>query len=391
MKELIILGVTGSIGKQVLETIKGKDFRVRSIACGKRVELIGNIISEYNLDLEYLSVSDENLTDDAYLKIKDLQKKYPNLKIGFGESGLIKAIVDYPGDVVNAITGIAGLIPTVKAIECKKNVMLANKETLVVAGNIILEMAKNNNVRIVPIDSEHNALYRLMNNVKEKEISKLIITASGGAFRDKSRDELANVTIDDALAHPNWSMGAKITVDCATMVNKGLEVMEAHHLFNFDYDNIETVIHPESIIHSMVEYNDNSVGALMYNPSMLIPIQYAIYEDNLEYTIDKTDVKKISFTELKQLTFREMDEERFPMIRLAYEVGKAGGLLPTVFNASNEAAVSLFLNKKIKFLQIEEIIKNACLKYRDINKKKPKFTIEDIINLDKEVKANILF
>lgn len=386
MKELIILGVTGSIGRQVLETIKGKDFRVRSISCGKRVELLDDVIRDYNI--EYLSVSDDSL--DTVNKVNKLKEKYPNLIVGYNQEGLIKAVTDYPGDVVNAITGIAGLIPTVKAIESKKNVMLANKETLVVAGNIIFEMAKNNNVRIVPIDSEHNALYRLMNNVKEKEISKLIITASGGAFREKTREELFDVTIDDALAHPNWSMGAKITVDCATMVNKGLEVIEAHHLFNFDYDRIETVIHPESIIHSMVEYNDNSVGALMYNPSMLIPIQYAIYENNVECAIDSTSVKKISFKDLKQITFREMDEVRFPMIKLAYEVGKAGGLLPTVFNASNEAAVSLFLNKKIKFLQIEEIIKKACYEYRDINKVKPNYTIEDIINLDKEVKANIL-
>ena len=387
MKELIILGVTGSIGKQVLETIKGKDFRVRSIACSSRVELLEDIIRDYNI--EYLSVSD--CSEETRNKVDILQNKFPELIVGFGEEGLIKAVVDYPGDVVNAITGIAGLVPTVKAIECKKNVMLANKETLVVAGNIILDMAKNNNVRIVPIDSEHNALYRLLNGVKEKEVSKLIITASGGAFREKKREELENVTIDDALAHPNWSMGAKITVDCATMVNKGLEVIEAHHLFNFDYDRIETVIHPESIIHSMVEYNDNSIGALMYNPSMLIPIQYAIYENNLEYAIDTTSVKKINFRELKQMSFREMDEERFPMIKLAYEVGKKGGLLPTVFNASNEAAVSLFLKGKIKFLQIEEIIKEACLKYQDIVNSKNDYTIEDIIELDKEVKANILF
>lgn len=386
MKELIILGVTGSIGKQVLETIKGKDFKVRSIACGKRVELVEDIISEYNI--EYLSISDQS--EETLEKAKKLQEKFPLLKVGFGEEGLIKAVIGYPGDVVNAITGIAGLVPTVKAIECKKNVMLANKETLVVAGNIILEMAKTNNVRIVPIDSEHNALYRLMKNVKSQEISKLIITASGGAFREKSREELENVTIDDALAHPNWSMGAKITVDCATMVNKGLEVMEAHHLFGFDYDKIETVIHPESIIHSMVEYNDNSVGALMYNPSMLIPIQYAIYENNVDCAIDCTSVKKINFSELKQISFRTMDVVRFPMIKLAYDVGKKGGLLPTVFNASNEAAVSLFLNGKIKFLQIEEIIRSACLKYQDINEKKPNYTIEDILNLDKEVKANIL-
>ena len=386
MKELIILGVTGSIGKQVLETIKGKDFRVRSIACGSRVELLEDIIHDYNI--EYLSVSD--CSEEVKEKVKVLQNKYPHLLVGYGEEGLIKAVTDYPGDVVNAITGIAGLIPTVKAIECKKNVMLANKETLVVAGNIILDMAKNNNVRIVPIDSEHNALYRLLNSVKEKEVSKLIITASGGAFREKSRNELENVTIDDALAHPNWSMGAKITVDCATMVNKGLEVIEAHHLFGFDYDLIETVIHPESIIHSMVEYNDNSVGALMYNPSMLIPIQYAIYENNLECAIDTTSVKKINFKELKQMSFREMDENRFPMIKLAYEVGKVGGLLPTVFNASNEAAVSLFLKGKIKFLQIEEIIKEACLKYQNINNIKKEYTIEDIIKLDREVKANIL-
>lgn len=386
MRDLIILGVTGSIGMQVLETIKNKDFRVRSISCGRRVELVDNIISSYNV--EYLSISDESL--ETKEKAKVLQEKYPFLKIGFGVRGLIKAVTDYPGDCVNAITGIAGLIPTCKAIECKKNVMLANKETLVVAGDIILKMAKDNNVNILPIDSEHNALYRLIKNEK-RNVSKLIITASGGAFLNKPREDLENVTIDDALAHPNWSMGKKITVDCATMVNKGLEVMEAHHLFDFDYDKIMTVIHKESIIHSMVEYSDNSVGAIMYNPSMIIPIQYAILDNYYDNPIDSTDVKKIDFDLLKQITFQKMDTERFPMLELAYEVGKKGGLLPTVFNASNEAAVSLFLDKKIKFLQIEEIIRNACIKYQDINVKKPNYTIEDIINLDKEVKANILF
>lgn len=378
MKEIILLGATGSIGTQVLEIVKThQEFKIKSIACGHNIEKVKKIIKEFNI--EYVSVSDES---DAI----NLQKEFPNLLVGYGENGLIKAVENYNGDVVNAITGIAGLAPTVKAISLGKNVMLANKETMVVAGDIINKMAKDNNVKIYPIDSEHNAIYRLLENKNKEDISKLIITASGGAFRDLKRSELETVTIDDALLHPNWQMGKKITVDCATMVNKGLEVMEAHHLFGFSYDKIETVIHKESIIHSMVEYIDNSVGAVMYNPSMLVPISYALLKG-----FDGVEIPKIDFNNLNKLTFNKMDEERYPMIKLAYFVGRKGGFYPTVYNASNEKAVSLFLDNKIKFLEIEDIITKAINNIDFyINKLENKdFTIDNILKLDKIVKDSI--
>lgn len=378
MKEIILLGATGSIGTQVLEIVKThKEFKIKSIACGHNIDKVKEIIKEFNI--EYVSVSE-------YVDAINLQKEFPNLLVGYGPDGLINAITNYDGDVVNAITGIAGLAPTVKAISLRKNVMLANKETMVVAGDIINEMAKANNVKIYPIDSEHNAIYRLLENKEKADINKLIITASGGAFRDLDRCELENVTVDDALLHPNWQMGKKITVDCATMVNKGLEVMEAHHLFGFDYDKIDTVIHKESIIHSMVEYKDNSVGAVMYNPSMLVPISYALLKG-----FEEVNIPKIDFNNLSKLTFNKMDEERYPMIKLAYFVGRKGGFYPTVYNASNEKAVSLFLDNKIKFLEIEDIITKAINNIDFyINKLENKdFTIDNILKLDKIVKDSI--
>ena len=378
MKEIILLGATGSIGTQALEVIKNnKEFAVHVISVGHNIKRAKEIIESF--PISYVSVIEES---DA----KDLKKEYPNIEVGYGESGLIRAICEFPGDVLNAITGIAGLKPTIKAIELKKNVLLANKETMVVAGNIINKMAKDNDVKIIPIDSEHNAIYRLLNNEDKRSVKNLIITASGGAFRDKERCELENVTIDDALNHPNWSMGKKITVDCATMVNKGLEVMEAHHLFGFGYDKIKTVIHKESIIHSMVEFMDNSVSALMYNPSMTSPISYALLGDAKNCGIEKIDFSKIT-----SLSFKEMSYERYPMLKLAYEVGKEGGFLPTIYNASNEIAVELFLDKKIRFLDIEEIISNAVNNKDNYLRKLGSldFNIDNILLLDEIVKVDI--
>ena len=378
MKEIILLGATGSIGTQALEIIKRHpEYCVKSISVGLNIALTRKIIKEYNI--EYVSVIKE---DDA----KSLAKEFPNVKVGFGEEGLLDAVRNYSGDVINAITGISGLKPTITAISLKKNVLLANKETMVVAGDIINEMAKENNVKIIPIDSEHNAIYRLLNNEKKKCVKNLIITASGGAFRDKEREELNDVTISGALDHPNWQMGKKITVDCATMVNKGLEVMEAHHLFGFPYDQIKTIIHKESIIHSMVEFTDNSVSALMYNPSMLSPISYAIFGETME-----CGLKKLDFENMSSLTFKKMDYDRYPMIKLAYQVGKEGGFLPTIYNASNEIAVSLFLDNKIKFLDIEKLITKAVNNKNEYLKKLDNltFNVDNILELDRIVKEDI--
>lgn len=374
MKDLILLGATGSIGTQTFKAIENSDYRIQVITVGKNITKALELIKTY--DIKYVSTL---LEDDS----KYIKSLYPNIEVGFGLEGIKKAISNYPGDVVNAITGIAGLVPTLYAIENNRNIYLANKETLVVAGEIIFNKAKKRGLKIVPIDSEHNAIYQLLDGVDRKNVKSLIITASGGAFRDKCRNELTNATIEDALAHPNWSMGSKITVDCASMVNKGLEVMEAHFLFDMPYDKIRTVVHKESIIHSMVEFNDGSVRALMYNPSMVIPIQNAIFGDN-----HKSPVPDIDFAKLGTLTFKKMDYERYPMIKLAYEVGKLGGFYPTVFNASNEKAVELFLKGKIKFLDIENIIEKAISDFSKSNCKM-EYTIPNILKLDQEVKDSI--
>ena len=386
INDLVLLGATGSIGEQTITVCLNNDIVIKAIAFGKNIYKAIEVINQCKPKFVCAFSEKEALELKSRIKsnLKNLNNlKYLNVEIGFGEDGLKKAIT-YSNNIVNAITGIAGLRPTIWSIEAKKNLMLANKESLVVGGELINKLALENNVEIIPIDSEHNAIYRLVKNNKN-EISKLIITASGGSFRNKTREELVNISVKDALNHPNWSMGKKITIDSATMANKGLEVIEAHYLFNIDYDKIETIIHPESIIHSMVEYNDNSVGAILYSPSMIIPIQDAILNK-----YEKTEVAKLDFGKIKTLNFTEMDFSRFPLLKLAYEVGRKGGLYPTVYNASNEAAVELFLEEKISFLDIEKIVTDAVREYDSrIKSAKQDFTIEDIIKTDIEVKERI--
>ena len=376
-KNILLLGATGSIGTQVLDVIRNNDFCLKSVACGKNIKRLENIINEFSP--EYVSVELEE--DCLYLK-----NKYPNINVGFGLNGLIEAATygEEKSTVINAVVGMKGLIPTVKAIEKGNDILLANKETLVVAGSIIKELIKKHDVSLVPIDSEHNAIKRLLENKNIKSVEKIIITASGGSFLKKSREELENVSISEALIHPNWSMGSKITIDSATMVNKGLEVIEAHYLFDIPYEKIETVIHPESIIHSMVEFVDGSVTALMYNPTMINPISHAIYGEEKE-----CGIKNIDFKNLKSLSFKEMDFERFPMIKLAYEVGNKGGILPLVYNSSNEVAVKLFLDGKIKFLDIEKIIIDNVRKYYNYEIDN-ELTIEKLIEVDDIVRKNII-
>jgi len=371
IKDLVLLGATGSIGEQTIKVCTDNDIVIKAIAFGKNINKAIDVIKICKP--EFVCAFSEKEANELKDKV--------TCEVGFGLEGLKKTI-SYSNNIVNAITGISGLRPTIWSIEAGKNLMLANKESLVVGGELINKLAKENSVEIIPIDSEHNAIYRLVKNNKA-EVNKLIITASGGSFRDKTRDELAGKTVKEALNHPNWSMGKKITIDSATMVNKGLEVIEAHYLFNIDYDRIETIIHPESIIHSMVEYKDNSVGAVLYSPSMIIPIQEAILDK-----LSKTDVPKLDFAKLRTLNFKEMNYERFPMIKLAYEVGKKGGLYPTVYNASNEIAVELFLEEKISFLEIENIISNAVKNF-DNSKFENGYTIEDIINTDIAIKERI--
>lgn len=380
MKNIYLLGATGSIGKQTIEVLRTLDdsYRLVSMSFNNNLEVAEKIILEFNPKL----VCTSNEFNYNYLK-----NKYNNIRIVFGESGLIEAATckfydDGDDVVINSVVGMIGLVPTIEAIKLERTILLANKETLVVGGEIITELLEKYNSKLIPIDSEHSAILQCLEGRKREEIKKLIITASGGAFRDLTREQLNNVTIDDALKHPNWLMGKKITVDCATMVNKGLEVIEAHFLFGIPYENIETIIHKESIIHSMVEFKDKTIIAQMGKPDMRVPIQYAItYPNKKNYVLDES----LDLNKLFNLTLKQMDFERYPLLKLAYEVGKLGGVKPTIFNASNEEAVNLFINKKIKFLEIETIIIDSVNKFGNIVSP----TLDQILKIDKEVREYV--
>jgi len=378
MKKVYLMGATGSIGSQVLEILrsKKKDFRLVSIACGENVDKAVSIIKEFNP--KFVAMKQEK---DA----KWIQDLFPSLQVGFGDEGLIQA-ADFgtcKGLFINSLVGSIGLRPTIKAIERSRDILIANKETLVVGGEIVTRLAKENNVKLLPIDSEHSALFQILDGKDISEVKKITITASGGAFRDKTREELASVTIDDALKHPNWTMGKKITIDSATMVNKGLEVIEAHFLFGLPYEKIETILHRQSIIHSMVEFKDNSVLAQLGKSDMRIPIQYALtYPKRETYDLDVG----LSLSHHSPLTFEAMDMIRFPCLKMAYDAGMAGGLMPTVYNASNEVAVELFLANKIKFCQIEEIISEALQTVKNIVHP----SLDQILETDQITKTRIL-
>lgn len=379
MKNLYLLGATGSIGTQTLEVISSSNIPIRlvSMSFGDNIDKAKKIIEKFK---------PKYVCSKSIESAEIIKKEFPNIEVGYGDSGLIKASTyQYYNDgedvVLNAVVGMIGLIPTIEAIKKRRTILIANKETLVVGGEIITKLIKEYNVTMLPIDSEHSAIFQCLEGRKKEEVSKLIITASGGAFREYSRDELENVTIEDALKHPNWLMGKKITVDCATMVNKGLEVIEAHFLFDMPYEKIETIIHKESIVHSMVAYNDNTIIAQMGKPDMRIPIQYALtYPSKNFFPLDSC----LSMNNI-DLSFREMDFSRYPMLKLAYNVGLMGGIMPTVFNASNEEAVWLFINKKIKFLEIEDII-NYCVNNTK-NIENP--SIEDILEVDRSTRAMV--
>lgn len=374
MIDLYILGASGSIGRQTIDIVKRypNKFRVVAMSLGHDLVLANELVELVKPSLICL----RNKTD----VIKT------NAKVCYGDEGLLE-IASYKASsneavLVNALVGSSGLKPTIRAIECGKNIALANKETLVMAGDIINSLVKKYKVKLHPIDSEHNAIWQCIKGEKKAQIKRLIITASGGSFRDKTREELENVTKADALKHPNWSMGAKITIDSATMMNKGFEVIEAHHLFNMPYDKISTILHKESIVHSLVEYNDLSIKALLGTPDMRLPILYALsYPNHLKIK----DLNSL-ILEGKTLSFAKLDEKRYPLLKAAYDSGIKGGLYPTVLNASNEAAVKLFLEDKIKFLDIEKIVFEYLSKdYSNIP-----YNIDNIINLDKEIQKEIL-
>ncbi|MDE5051529.1 1-deoxy-D-xylulose-5-phosphate reductoisomerase [Niallia taxi] len=357
MKHISLLGATGSVGTQTLDVIREhpESFKLVAFSSGKNLELTRKIIAEFKPSL--VSVYEKKDCDT-------LKVEFPNTKIMFGQEGLVEvAVFDKAEVLVNAVLGSVGLYPTLQAIEARKTIAIANKETLVTAGHLVMEAAKKNNVSILPVDSEHSAIYQCLQGEREKNIDRLIITASGGSFRDLSRDDLKHVTVEDALKHPNWSMGAKITIDSATMMNKGLEVIEAFWLFGLPYDKIDVLLHKESIIHSMVEFHDSSVIAQLGTPDMKVPIQYALtYPDRLPLQSSE----RLNLAKIGKLHFQEMDLERFRCLHFAIEAGKAGGTLPTVLNAANEVAVSRFLKGEISFLQIEELIESALNNHRSI-------------------------
>ena len=345
MKRLLLMGASGSIGKQTIDIIKAHpdELCLVGAAVGKNLDYLIEILNTFNL--KYAYIKDRNIL---------LEQNYPNTRFYSGDDGLIEMakLPDYDM-LVNALVGFVGFMPTLTAIENHKDIALANKETLVAGGDIIYQAVKKNYVKIFPIDSEHSAILQCLQGHNEKEIKRLIITGSGGAFRDLNREQLNNVTLEDALKHPNWNMGAKITVDCATMMNKGFEVIEAHHLFNIPFDKIDVVLHRESTVHSMVEYNDGSIIAQMGCPDMHLPIKYALlYPKHL--ADEKTNY--FDFSKISQLNFKTMDYGRYPLVKLAKEIGKYGGNFGAFLIGANDEAVNLFLNKKIRFVDIERYI-----------------------------------
>ncbi|MGP7817472.1 1-deoxy-D-xylulose-5-phosphate reductoisomerase [Niallia sp. 01092] len=357
MKYISLLGATGSIGTQTLDVIKTnpEHFQLVAFSSGKNIELTKKIITEFQPSL--VSVADKKDCDM-------LKQAFPRISFTYGQEGLVEVSVYHKADIlVNAVLGSVGLLPTLQAIEAKKKIAIANKETLVTAGHLVMDAAKKNNVAILPVDSEHSAIYQCLQGENEKNIERLIVTASGGSFRDLTRADLKHVTLEDALKHPNWSMGAKITIDSATMMNKGLEVIEAHWLFSLPYDKIDVLLHKESMIHSMVEFHDSSVMAQLGSPDMRVPIQYALtFPDRLPLrTAQRLDLASIG-----KLHFQTMDLERFRCLAFAYEAGRLGGTVPTVLNAANEIAVAKFLAGEISFLQIEELIEKAISKHQNI-------------------------
>ena len=371
MKKLSILGSTGSIGTQTLEIVReNKDLEVVALAAGSNIKIIEEQAREFKPEL--ICVFDETKAKELKSNISDL-----DIKVVSGIDGLIEAATVESADIVlTAVVGMIGVRPTIAAIEAKKTIALANKETLVTAGHIIMKLAKEKGVSILPVDSEHSAIFQSLQGNKKSQVSKIILTASGGPFRNSSLEDLKNVTVEDALKHPNWSMGKKITIDSATMVNKGLEVIEAKWLFDVDFDDIDVVIQPQSLIHSMVEYIDGGIMAQLGTPDMKLPIQYALFYPDRRFL----GGKRVNFAELGSISFMKPDTKKFKGFALAYEAGRCGGTMPTIYNAANELAVSKFLNKEIKYLDIAQLIKEAMDKHKVIENP----SLVEILEAEKE-------
>ena len=368
MKSLIILGSTGSIGTQALEVARRDGYKVTALAAGSNTKLLGEQAREF--EVKTVAVFNENAAKDLKIKLSDT-----DIKVLSGADGVCEVAVGEGDIVLNSIVGIAGLRPTLAAIKAGKTIALANKETLVTGGEIVNREAKKMGVKILPVDSEHSAIFQSIQGAPEKSIKKILLTASGGPFYGKTRKDLENVTVKEALNHPNWSMGAKITIDSATLMNKGLEVIEAVHLFGLPAQDIEVLVHRQSIVHSGVELSDGAVIAQLGTPDMRLPIQYALtYPERSEYAFEH-----LSLTDIGTLTFEKPDTDTFRCLPLCIAAINDGGLAPTAVNGANEEAVKLFLEGKIKFLQIADLVEKAFLSVQN----KKEFDLNDILETDR--------
>lgn len=372
MKKIALLGSTGSIGTQTLDVVRNQgDIQVTAMAAGSNIALLEKQIREFHPSIA--AVWDEKKALELKAKVADLP-----VKVVSGMDGLLEAATEKEAKiVVTSVVGMIGIRPTIAAMEAGKDIALANKETLVTAGHIIMPLAEKLGVKILPVDSEHSAIFQSLNGEHGNKIHKILLTASGGPFRGHTREQMASVQVEDALKHPNWSMGRKITIDSSTMVNKGLEVMEAHWLFDVEMDQVQVVVQPQSIIHSMVEYEDGAVIAQLGTPDMRLPIQYALYYPERRYLPGD----RLDFWKLSQITFEKPDLENFHGLALAYEAGRRGGSLPTVFNAANEYAVAKFLNREISYLEITDMIQKAMEHHKVIDDP----TVEQILETEREV------
>ena len=371
MKKIAILGSTGSIGTQTLEVARAnKDIRVLGISAGKNIKKLEEQAREFSPRL--VAVWEESAAAELRVKLQDT-----HIRVVSGMEGLLElASMEETEILVTAIVGMLGIRPTIEAIKAGKDIALANKETLVTAGHLIMPMAKEYGVSILPVDSEHSAIFQTLNGENKKEIHKLLITASGGPFRGKKTEDLKKVTLADTLKHPNWVMGQKITVDSATLVNKGLEVMEAKWLFDVELDQIQVVVQPQSVIHSMVEFKDGGIMAQLGTPDMRLPIQYALYYPHRRYL----DGERIDFAKLGKLTFEEPDMETFLGLPMAIQASREGGSMPTVFNAANELAVKKFLHEEISFLDIYDIIGQSMERHKKVESP----DLEEILAVEEE-------
>ena len=376
MKRIAVLGSTGSIGTQTLEIVRtNKDIKITALAAGNNIELLEKQIREFKPSIA--AVWNEEKAAELKIKTADL-----DVEILSGMDGLLAAASWKDSQiVVTAIVGMIGILPTIEAIKAGKDIALANKETLVTAGHIIMPLAEQYKVSILPVDSEHSAIFQSLQGGQRKALHKILLTASGGPFRGKKQEDLLNIQVEDALKHPNWAMGRKITIDSSTMVNKGLEVIEAKWLFGVEVDKVQVVVQPQSVIHSMVEYEDGAIIAQLGTPDMKLPIQYALYYPKRRYLPGD----RLDFWRMGKLDFEKPDMDTFYGLALAYEAGRTGGSLPTVFNAANEMAVGQFLNREIKYLEIIEIIEDCMRAHKNIENP----TLDQILETEAETYARI--